>query len=68
MRLVVAKIYIIGAYVFAEERICFEVFFPMYTQISKSKSNDTAEDSIEGLRHFDKNGNATSLLPSYAFC
>lgn len=41
----------------SEERISFEVFFPIYTQISKSKSNDTAEDFIEGLRHFDKDGN-----------
>lgn len=41
----------------SEERISFEVFFPIYTQISKSRSNDTAEDFIEGLRHFDKDGN-----------
>jgi myosin light chain 6 len=40
-----------------DERIPFEVFFPIYTQISKSRSNDTAEDFIEGLRHFDKDGN-----------
>jgi len=40
-----------------EERISFEVFLPMYSSISKNKSSDTAEDFIEGLRHFDKEGN-----------
>jgi len=40
-----------------EERISFEVFLPMYSSISKNKSSDTAEDFIEGLRHFDKDGN-----------
>lgn len=28
-----------------------------FQQISKSRSADTAEDFIEGLRHFDKDGN-----------
>jgi len=40
-----------------DERISFEVFLPIYTSISKNKSNDSAEDFIEGLRHFDKDGN-----------
>lgn len=40
-----------------DERISFEVFLPIYSSISKNKSNDTAEDFIEGLRHFDKDGN-----------
>jgi len=40
-----------------DERISFEVFLPMYSSISKNKSSDTAEDFIEGLRHFDKDGN-----------
>lgn len=40
-----------------DERISFEVFLPIYSTISKNRSNDTAEDFIEGLRHFDKDGN-----------
>jgi hypothetical protein len=41
----------------SEERISFEVFLPIYSSISKNKNTDTAEDFIEGLRHFDKDGN-----------
>lgn len=37
-----------------DERISFEVFLPIYQAISKQKSGDTADDFIEGLRHFDK--------------
>lgn len=44
-------------YFCVEERISFEVFLPIFSSISKNKSNDTAEDFIEGLRHFDKDGN-----------
>lgn len=40
-----------------DERISYEVFLPIYSSISKNKSKDTAEDFIEGLRHFDKDGN-----------
>jgi myosin light chain 6 len=40
-----------------DERVSFEVFLPIYQQISKSRSADTADDFIEGLRHFDKDGN-----------
>jgi len=40
-----------------DERISFETFLPIYSTISKNRSNDTAEDFIEGLRHFDKDGN-----------
>lgn len=47
----------IWAVIFLDERISFEVFLPIYSSISKNKSNDTAEDFIEGLRHFDKDGN-----------
>ncbi|KAH9506697.1 myosin light chain cytoplasmic [Dermatophagoides farinae] len=39
-----------------DERIGFEVFLPILQTISKSRSTDTAEDFIEGLRHFDKDG------------
>lgn len=38
----------------ADDRISFEVFLPIYQAISKSRSGDTADDFIEGLRHFDK--------------
>ncbi|EEB12339.1 myosin-2 essential light chain, putative [Pediculus humanus corporis] len=41
----------------ADERISFEVFLPIYQTISKSRTSDTADDFIEGLRHFDKDGN-----------
>ena len=40
-----------------EERITFEVFLPILQTICKNRSSDTAEDFIEGLRHFDKDGN-----------
>ncbi|XP_045483649.1 myosin-2 essential light chain isoform X1 [Harmonia axyridis] len=40
-----------------DERVSFEVFLPIYQQISKSRSAETADDFIEGLRHFDKDGN-----------
>lgn len=40
-----------------EARVNFEVFLPILQAISKNRSADTAEDFIEGLRHFDKDGN-----------
>lgn len=40
-----------------DERISFDVFLPILQTISKNRSTDTAEDFIEGLRHFDKDGN-----------
>ncbi|XP_037068325.1 myosin-2 essential light chain-like [Pollicipes pollicipes] len=40
-----------------EDRINFEVFLPIMQTITKQKSADTADDFIEGLRHFDKEGN-----------
>ncbi|KAF2360346.1 EF-hand domain [Trinorchestia longiramus] len=40
-----------------EERISFEVFLPILQTISRQSSGDTADDFIEGLRHFDKDGN-----------
>lgn len=33
------------------------MFLPIYQAISKARSSDTADDFIEGLRHFDKDGN-----------
>ena len=41
----------------ADERVNFEVFLPIMQAICKNRSTDTAEDFIEGLRHFDKDGN-----------
>ncbi|XP_076343380.1 myosin-2 essential light chain-like [Tachypleus tridentatus] len=41
----------------SDERITFEVFLPMMQAVNKNRSSDTAEDFIEGLRHFDKDGN-----------
>ncbi|KAG0728607.1 Myosin-2 essential light chain [Chionoecetes opilio] len=39
------------------ERISFEVFLPIMQTISRQRPIDTADDFIEGLRHFDKDGN-----------
>lgn len=39
-----------------DERITFEVFLPILQAISKNRCTDQAEDFIEGLRHFDKDG------------
>ncbi|KAG8223658.1 hypothetical protein J437_LFUL001765 [Ladona fulva] len=44
-----------------DERISFEVFLPIYQAILKNRSHDTADDFIEGLRHFDKDGNGEKL-------
>ena len=40
-----------------DDRITFEGFLPLLVAVNKNKSVDTAEDFIEGLRHFDKDGN-----------
>jgi len=40
-----------------EDRISFEVFLPILHTISRQSATDTADDFIEGLRHFDKDGN-----------
>lgn len=39
-----------------DQRLTFDVFLPILQTIVKNKSTDTAEDFIEGLRHFDKDG------------
>merc|ERR1712198_20015 len=40
-----------------DERISFEQFLPILQTISRQRPVDTADDFIEGLRHFDKDGN-----------
>lgn len=37
-----------------DERIGFDVFLPILQTVSKNRCTDTAEDFVEGLRHFDK--------------
>ena len=39
-----------------DDRIGFDVFLPIMQTVSKNRCTDTAEDFIEGLRHFDKDG------------
>jgi len=41
----------------ADGRISFETFLPILQAVSSKKLTDTVEDFIEGLRHFDKDGN-----------
>merc|ERR1711982_295446 len=41
----------------ADERVTFEVFLPILSAICSRRSTDTADDFVEGLRHFDKDGN-----------
>jgi len=40
-----------------EDRISFEFFLPILRSISQQNVTDTPDDFIEGLRHFDKDGN-----------
>ena len=40
-----------------EDRISFETFLPILQTVSSKKITDTVEDFVEGLRHFDKDGN-----------
>ena len=41
----------------ADARISFETFLPILQTVSSKKITDTVEDFVEGLRHFDKDGN-----------
>jgi len=41
----------------ADDRVSFEEFLPMLSAICQRRSTDTTEDFVEGLRHFDKDGN-----------
>jgi len=38
-------------------RISFETFLPILQAVSSKPIKDTADDFVEGLRHFDKDGN-----------
>ncbi|XP_046914562.2 myosin-2 essential light chain [Dermatophagoides farinae] len=42
-----------------DQRITFEVFMPIYQQISKNKDRYSFDDIVEGLRHFDTDGSGT---------
>jgi len=41
----------------ADDRVSFETFLPILGAIMGRRSTDTTDDFIEGLRHFDKDGN-----------
>jgi len=40
-----------------ESRISFEDFLPIYQTVNKSREAHTMEEFVEGLSHFDKEGN-----------
>ena len=44
-------------YMKKDDRISFDTFLPILQTVSSKKITDTVEDFVEGLRHFDKDGN-----------
>lgn len=42
-----------------ETRISFEEFVPIYQTVSKNRGQYSKEQFIEGLSHFDREGNGT---------
>lgn len=40
-----------------DARISFEEFLPIYQTIIKNKEDHSMEEFVEGLSHFDKEGN-----------
>jgi len=40
-----------------DSRVTFETFLPLLQAVSSKKITDTVDDFVEGLRHFDKEGN-----------
>ncbi|TKR77178.1 hypothetical protein L596_018197 [Steinernema carpocapsae] len=40
-----------------DARISFEEFVPIYQTINKNRENHSLEEFVEGLSHFDKDGN-----------
>merc|ERR1711936_104956 len=41
----------------SDARVTFETFLPLLQAVSGKKITDTVDDFVEGLRHFDKEGN-----------
>merc|ERR1711910_281846 len=41
----------------ADARVTFETYLPLLQAVSGKKITDTVDDFVEGLRHFDKEGN-----------
>merc|ERR1711872_691499 len=46
----------------ADGRVTFEQFLPMLQAVSSKQITDTVDDFVEGLRHFDKEGNGRRTL------
>jgi len=40
-----------------DTRVTFEMFLPMLQDVSSKPIRDTVDDFVEGLKHFDKEGN-----------
>ena len=40
-----------------DARVTFEMFLPMLQDVSSKPIRDTVDDFVEGLKHFDKEGN-----------
>lgn len=43
----------------SDTRISFEEFVPIYQTVAKSRAHPSLEQFIEGLSHFDREGNGT---------
>jgi myosin light chain 6 len=41
----------------ADGRVSFDTFLPILQAVSQKPVTDTVEDFVEGMRHFDKDGN-----------
>ncbi len=46
-------------FVITEQRITFEDFLPIYQSVHRSRATHTVDEFVEGLSHFDKDGNGT---------
>ena len=44
---------------FTDSRISFEEFVPIYQTVNKNRSSHSLDEFVEGLSHFDKDGNGT---------
>lgn len=45
-----------------EARITFEEFVPIFQTINKNRQEHSLEEFVEGLSHFDKEGNGTMYV------